>query len=204
MSESYEYNTKTTFLSTTSVYFRCFQVNTLSANPKKWSNTFKQFVGKLPMNYLSVFGHFVGLALKGLTHFTDAAGKLVPMLRFILPLKVFQWFWAFLYSFQQNSTRHWNREEQWTWTVLKRSRSNLFAAKFFRVFLMNFEHRFFFCFFLQGLCFFQKLDTLPNWHKKLRYQGSIHWHHSSVFNVDFERLRWVFLRKQLTALLPLK
>ena len=34
-------------------------VNPLSANPTKWSNTLKQFVGKL-----SVFDHFVGLALK--------------------------------------------------------------------------------------------------------------------------------------------
>ena len=172
MSESYEYNTKTTFLSTTSVYFRCFQVNTLSANPKKWSNTFKQFVGKLPMNYLSVFGHFVGLALKGLTHFTDAAGKLVPMLRFILPLKVFQWFWAFLYSFQQNSTRHWNREEQWTWTVLKRSRSNLFAAKFFRVFLMNFEHRFFLFFFCRAYAFFKNWTPFPTAIKSLDTRGA--------------------------------
>ena len=39
-------------------------VNPLSANPTKWSNTLKQFVGNLPMNYLSVFDHFVGLALK--------------------------------------------------------------------------------------------------------------------------------------------
>ena len=30
--------------------------------------TLKQFVGKLPMNCLSVFDHFVGLALKGLSH----------------------------------------------------------------------------------------------------------------------------------------
>ena len=40
--------------------------NPLSANPTKWSNTLKQFVGKLPPNCLSVFVHFVGLALKGL------------------------------------------------------------------------------------------------------------------------------------------
>ena len=39
-------------------------LNPLSANPTKWSNTFKQFVGKLPTNCLSVFVHFVGLALK--------------------------------------------------------------------------------------------------------------------------------------------
>ena len=41
-------------------------INPLSANPTKWSNTLKQFVGNLPTNCLSVFDHFVGLALKGL------------------------------------------------------------------------------------------------------------------------------------------
>ena len=40
--------------------------NPLSANPVKWSNTLKQFVGKLSTNCLSVFGHFVNLAFKGL------------------------------------------------------------------------------------------------------------------------------------------
>ena len=40
----------------------------LSVNPTKWSNTFKQFVGKLPTNYLSVFHHFMILALKELTN----------------------------------------------------------------------------------------------------------------------------------------
>ena len=39
-------------------------VNHLSANPTKWSNTLKQFVG--PTNSLSEFNHFVWLALKGL------------------------------------------------------------------------------------------------------------------------------------------
>ena len=42
-------------------------LNPLSANFKKWSNTLKQFVGNLPTNCLSVFDHFVGLALKGLS-----------------------------------------------------------------------------------------------------------------------------------------
>ena len=41
-------------------------INPLSAKFIKWSNTLKQFVGKLPTNYFSVFDHFVGLALKGL------------------------------------------------------------------------------------------------------------------------------------------
>ena len=38
----------------------------LSAKLIKWPNTLKQFVGNLPTNCLSVFGHFVGVALKGL------------------------------------------------------------------------------------------------------------------------------------------
>ena len=46
-------------------------INPLSANPTKLSNTLKQFVGKLPTNCLSAFGHFVGLALKGLTKIVE-------------------------------------------------------------------------------------------------------------------------------------
>ena len=42
-------------------------INLLSANPKKLSNTLKQFVGNLATNCLSVFDHFVKLALKELT-----------------------------------------------------------------------------------------------------------------------------------------
>ena len=41
-------------------------LNPLSANPTKWSNTLKQFVANLPTNCLSVFDHFMNLALKGL------------------------------------------------------------------------------------------------------------------------------------------
>ena len=41
-------------------------VNPLSANPTNCSNTLKQFVGNFPTNCLSVFDHFVKLALKGL------------------------------------------------------------------------------------------------------------------------------------------
>ena len=41
-------------------------INPLSANPRKWQNTLKQFVGNLPTNCLSVFDQFVKLALKGL------------------------------------------------------------------------------------------------------------------------------------------
>ena len=42
-------------------------LNPLSTNPTKLSNTLKQFVGKLPMNCLSVFDHFVKLAFTELT-----------------------------------------------------------------------------------------------------------------------------------------
>ena len=41
-------------------------VNPLSAKLTKWTNTLKQFVGNLPTNCLSLFGHVMGLALKGL------------------------------------------------------------------------------------------------------------------------------------------
>ena len=39
--------------------------NPLSANPTKWSNTRKPFVGNFPTNCLSVLDYFGGLALKG-------------------------------------------------------------------------------------------------------------------------------------------
>ena len=42
------------------------RIHPLNAKFKKWSNTLKQFVGKLPTNCLIVFDHFVGLAFKGL------------------------------------------------------------------------------------------------------------------------------------------
>ena len=45
------------------------KINPLSANPIKWSNTLKQFVSNLGANCLSVFDHFVKLALKGLSAF---------------------------------------------------------------------------------------------------------------------------------------
>ena len=48
------------------VHERRIGFNPLSANPIKWSNTLKQFFGKLPTNCLSMFDHFMELALKGL------------------------------------------------------------------------------------------------------------------------------------------
>ena len=47
--------------------------NPWSANSTKWSNTLKQFVGKLPTNCLSVFEHLVGLALIGLKKYWPLA-----------------------------------------------------------------------------------------------------------------------------------
>ena len=41
-------------------------INPLSANAEKWSNTLKQIVGSLPTICLSVFDNFMNLALKGL------------------------------------------------------------------------------------------------------------------------------------------
>ena len=57
--------TNSLFSSIVSCYISSF-VDPLSAIFTKWSNTFKQFVGNLPTNCLSVFGQFVGLAIKGL------------------------------------------------------------------------------------------------------------------------------------------
>ena len=59
-------------------------VNPLSANPTKWSNTLKQFVGKFPTNCLSVFDHLVGLALKGLTAFPQLGHCLFIFILFIV------------------------------------------------------------------------------------------------------------------------
>ena len=44
------------------------ELNPLSTNLTKWSNTLKQFVENLATDCLSVFDHFMGLALKGLNH----------------------------------------------------------------------------------------------------------------------------------------
>ena len=49
-----------------SIRFNSLNISPLSANFTKWSKTLKQFIGNLPTNCLSVFYHFVGLALEGL------------------------------------------------------------------------------------------------------------------------------------------
>ena len=49
-----------------SIRFNSLNISPLSANFTKWSKTLKQLIGNLPTNCLSVFYHFVGLALEGL------------------------------------------------------------------------------------------------------------------------------------------
>ena len=49
------------------------QLKPLSAIFTKRSNTFKQFVGKVPTYCLSVFDHFEGLALKGLNYISPVS-----------------------------------------------------------------------------------------------------------------------------------
>ena len=51
-------------------------INPLSAKKRKWPNTLKQFVGNLLTNCVSVFVHFVGLALKGFI-------RLIPIYAYI-------------------------------------------------------------------------------------------------------------------------
>ena len=77
--------------------------NPLSANTTKWSNTLKQFVDKLLTNCLSMFNHFAGLALKGLTSpLNDSntgvikleAGRsssILPILKLQKWLQIFAW-----------------------------------------------------------------------------------------------------------------
>ena len=64
------WNLKTTINSKICITTYAFVLDPLepfSANFTKCSSTLKQFVGNLPTNCLSVFDHFVGLALKGLS-----------------------------------------------------------------------------------------------------------------------------------------
>ena len=66
-------------LMSTDIFSSSNHFNPLSAKFIKWSNTLKQFVGKLPTNCLSVFDHFSGLALKGLSLHTIDRKKVIRM-----------------------------------------------------------------------------------------------------------------------------
>ena len=78
-------------------------------NPTKWPNTLKQFVGKLPTNCLSVFGHFVNLALKGLTAYGSRFQETLDYLQLINDIsypqllhkdKIYQWINTTVFSCQ--------------------------------------------------------------------------------------------------------
>ena len=65
-------------------------LNPLNANPTKLSNTLKQFVGNLPTNCLSVFDHFMKLALKGLSYQKNVLFLLLGIYLFVTKkLRVF-------------------------------------------------------------------------------------------------------------------
>ena len=53
-------------------------INPLSVSPTKWSNKLKQFIGNLPTTCLSVFDHFVKLALKGYLRYKTITSQNVP------------------------------------------------------------------------------------------------------------------------------
>ena len=59
-------------------------VNPLSAKLTKWPNTLKQFVGNLPTNCLSMFGHFVGLALEGLKRYLSQQSFKLCNIRYMI------------------------------------------------------------------------------------------------------------------------
>ena len=46
------------FIQNTLWSFYNWEINSISANPTKWSSALKRFVGKFPTNCLSVFDHF--------------------------------------------------------------------------------------------------------------------------------------------------
>ena len=70
-------------------HFPIFTVfNPLSANPIKWSNILKQFPGNLPTNCLSVFDHFLRLALKGLRQMKHVLLKKQNLSNAIFPVKI--------------------------------------------------------------------------------------------------------------------
>ena len=69
MKMKYAYTYAHTCMSVQKLPIDMIPINPLSANPEKWSNTLKQIVGNLPTICLSVFDHFMNLALKGLNNY---------------------------------------------------------------------------------------------------------------------------------------
>ena len=62
--DNFKITSKITFRKNGRRYCKTIHTNPLSANPTKWSNTLKKFVGCCRRIVLSVFDHFFGLALK--------------------------------------------------------------------------------------------------------------------------------------------
>ena len=77
--------------------FICRDFNPLSANPTKQSNTLKQFAGNWPRNCLSVFGHFVILALKGLIFVIFLYTKTGKMLYMALQYSIYLLGWDLIH-----------------------------------------------------------------------------------------------------------
>ena len=132
--------------------------NPLNANPTKWSNTLKQFVGRLPTNCLSVFDHFVKLALKGLSAFiynffinqgTDAylQPSLISTIRWSFFTKIVNGFYSlttFAKKFHRRCSSRYSEESWHIWRLLKeddgkKKNQNYFTLKFYChcIFLMK-------------------------------------------------------------------
>ena len=77
-----------------------FQINPLSANPTKWSYVLKQLVGNLAKNCLSVFDHFVKLALKGLNSLVISSKYLSKNSDIFVTLEVNHCFQKILFLFE--------------------------------------------------------------------------------------------------------
>ena len=84
--------------------------NPLNTNPTKWSNTLKQFVGKLPTNWLSVFDHFVKLALKALS-FSACPRQILDFARLNL---IFYYY--YYYYFEKSDVKYIETKSQWVST----------------------------------------------------------------------------------------
>ena len=85
--------------------------NPLSANFTKWSNTLKQFVGKLLTNFLSVFDHFVGLVLKRLMLYYWPLLRLIDLLKWVSKagsITIYMYRWVLLINNPLNNAVYLN------------------------------------------------------------------------------------------------
>ena len=97
-----------------------YNVNPLRANFTKWSNTLKQFAGKLPANCLSVFDHLVGLALEGLRliwSFKHATCWIVWSIGTSSSAATFSLIWGYDHFQCGSQKRIWNPDNWWSFTM---------------------------------------------------------------------------------------